>query len=139
MLINTDIIIFRGIFTPIDSIYIRVFSRYLNTFINAETVVVAENVYRPGFGLVRKCSCCLNHDIISVKCFSSMCQRLTVSAAVRLMPSPPARVLSRKTKISVLWRAQREGGGTRSEYSITNCGYSTNIHISWHHIKLQCK
>lgn len=34
---------------------------------------------------------------------------LTVSAAVRLMPSPPARVLSRKTKMSVLQR--REDGG----------------------------
>lgn len=34
-----------------------------------------------------------------------------MSAAVRLMPSPPARVLSRKTKISVLWRAVREEWG----------------------------
>lgn len=31
-------------------------------------------------------------------------QPLTVSAAVRLMPSPPALVLSRKTKMSVLER-----------------------------------
>lgn len=33
-----------------------------------------------------------------------------MSAAVRLMPSPPARVLSRKTKISVLWAVREEWG-----------------------------
>lgn len=44
---------------------------------------------------------------------SSFCRPLTVSAAVRLMPSPPALVLSRKTKMSVLER--RKDGGVGSE------------------------
>ncbi len=46
-----------------------------------------------------------NHDVL-------MGYGLTVSAAVRLIPRPPALVLRRKTKISVL---QREGRPEQSE------------------------
>lgn len=39
-------------------------------------------------------------------------ERLTVSAAVRFIPRPPALVLRRNTKISVLQAEERERGGT---------------------------
>lgn len=40
-------------------------------------------------------------------------ERLTVSAAVRFIPRPPALVLRRNTKISVLQAEERERGGGR--------------------------
>lgn len=46
-------------------------------------------------------------------------KRLTVSAAVRLMPRPPALVLSRKTKMSVLQGGKEDGEGTRKQRTIT--------------------
>lgn len=41
-----------------------------------------------------------------------------MSAAVRLMPRPPALVLSRKTKMSVLQERKEYGEGTRSKETI---------------------
>lgn len=55
----------------------------------------------------------------------SVLERLTVSAAVRFIPRPPALVLRRNTKISVLQAEQtqrgREGGwGGKKKFSISH-------------------
>lgn len=47
-----------------------------------------------------------------------MAERLTVSAAVRLMPRPPALVLSKKTKMSVLQGRKDDGEGMRTKEAI---------------------
>lgn len=56
-----------------------------------------------------------------------------MSAAVRLMPSPPALVLSRKTKISVLqrpvWGGEEEEGDRKKSKDIIYSGTVKKISI----------
>lgn len=84
--------------------------------------------------------------------FSSL---LTVSAAVRLIPSPPARVLSRNTKMSFLKKRERERYFKRKNWKIKlasgkregsldteqcldleSFGYPDLIHVSLKHWKV---